>query len=204
MSGGRLRINGVAVTLRGVNRHEHEPTTGHVVSVADMRRDVALIKRLNMNTVRCSHYPNDEAWYSLCDEEGLYVIDEANVESHGMGFDPSSTLAADPAFADATLARVSNMAERDKNHPSVIIWSLGNEAGNGPGFHRAYAHLKRRDPTRPVQVSRWRGVVRRQGGRAGCRRRPRVGWAGCGPTPYGCTGDNRAEGTPLPLPAGRL
>ena len=152
VSGGRLRINGVAVTLRGVNRQEHEPTTGHVVSVGSMRRDIELMKSLNINTVRCSHYPNDEAFYSLCDEMGLYVIDEANVESHGMGFDPSTTLAANPDFADATLARVSNMAERDKNHPSVIIWSLGNEAGNGPNFHRAYAHLKRRDPTRPVQV----------------------------------------------------
>ena len=151
VSGGRLRVNGVAVTLRGVNRHEHEPRAGHVVSVGGMRSDVELIKSLNMNTVRCSHYPNDEAFYSLCDELGLYVVDEANVESHGMGFEPGRTLAADPAFGEATLARVANMAERDKNHASVVLWSLGNEAGNGEAFHRAYAHLKRRDPTRPVQ-----------------------------------------------------
>ena len=148
---GRLLVNGVSVTLRGVNRHEHDPDGGHVVSEECMRRDIALMKDLNFNCVRCSHYPNDERWYELCDEMGLYVIDEANIESHGCGFKPESTLANQPRFHAAHLDRVRRVCERDKNFPSVILWSLGNEAGNGPAFHAAYAWLKKRDPTRPVQ-----------------------------------------------------
>jgi len=122
-----------------------------VVSDESMLRDVRLMKDLNFNTVRTSHYPNAERWYELCDELGLYVIDEANIESHGMGFEPKHTLAARPDFREAHVERVRRVCERDKNHPSVIVWSLGNEAGNGPAFHAAYAYLKRRDPSRPVQ-----------------------------------------------------
>ena len=109
------------------------------------------MKDLNFNCVRCSHYPNDERWYELCDELGLYVVDEANIESHGMGFEPSKTLACREDFIEAQVDRVRRMTERDKNYPCIIIWSLGNEAGNGPAFHLAYEWLKRRDPTRPVQ-----------------------------------------------------
>jgi beta-galactosidase len=151
MSSGRLLVNGKAVTLRGVNRHEHDPYTGHVVSHDSMRDDILLMKDLNFNAVRCSHYPTDEAFLKLCDELGLFVIDEANIESHGMGFEEGKTLAGRPDYEDAHVDRVLRMCERDKNHPSVIIWSLGNEAGNGTNFHRAYMHLKRRDNSRPVQ-----------------------------------------------------
>ena len=147
---GRLLVNGVAITLAGVNRHEHDATSGHVISASEMERDVRLMKDLNFNCVRCSHYPCDERWYELCDELGLYVIDEANIESHGMGFG-AKTLAARDDFLAAHLERVRRVCERDKNHTCIIIWSLGNEAGNGPAFHRAYEWLKRREPTRPVQ-----------------------------------------------------
>jgi beta-galactosidase len=150
---GQLLVNGAAVLLKGVNRHEHDPLTGHVISEESMRRDVELMKQSNINAVRTCHYPNDPLWYDLCDEYGLYVVDEANIESHGMGYGPES-LAKDPAWGPAHLDRVARMVERDKNHPSVIIWSLGNEAGDGVNFENAYAWLKKRDPSRPVQYER--------------------------------------------------
>ncbi len=150
---GLLLVNGVPVLLKGVNRHEHDPLTGHVISEASMRRDIELMKRSNINAVRTCHYPDDPLWYDLCDEYGLYLVDEANIESHGMGYGPGS-LARDPAWGPAHLDRVERMVERDKNHPSVIIWSLGNEAGDGVNFEQAYAWLKRRDPSRPVQYER--------------------------------------------------
>ena len=102
-----------------------------------MLKDIQLMKRLNINTVRTSHYPNDPQWYELCDQYGLYLIDEANIESHGMGYDPEVTLANRPEWKEAHLDRVRRMVERDKNHPSVIIWSLGNEAGDGTNFEAA-------------------------------------------------------------------
>ena len=111
------------------------------------------MKQSNINAVRTCHYPDDPRWYELCDEYGLYVVDEANIESHGMGYGPES-LAKDPAWGPAHLDRVARMVERDKNHPSVIIWSLGNEAGDGINFEEAYAWLKKRDPSRPVQYER--------------------------------------------------
>ncbi len=150
---GRLLVNGAAVLLKGVNRHEHDPYTGHVISEESMRRDIELMKQSNINAVRTCHYPNDPLWYDLCDEYGLYLIDEANIESHGMGYGPES-LAKDPWWGPAHLDRVARMVERDKNHPSVIIWSLGNEAGDGVNFEDAYAWLKKRDPSRPVQYER--------------------------------------------------
>lgn len=150
---GRLLVNGVPVLLKGVNRHEHDPFTGHVISEESMRRDIELMKQSNINAVRTCHYPNDPRWYELCDEYGLYLVDEADIESHGMGYGPES-LAKDPAWGPAHLDRVERMVERDKNHPSVIIWSLGNEAGDGVNFEAAYRWLKKRDPSRPVQYER--------------------------------------------------
>ncbi len=151
IAGGLLKVNGRAVTLRGVNRHEHDPRTGRYVSEESMLEDIRLMKQLNINAVRTSHYPNTPRWYELCDEYGLYLIDEANIESHGMGYDPERTLGNDPAWKAAHLDRTVRMVERDKNHASVIIWSLGNEAGDGINFEATYAWIKRRDPGRPVQ-----------------------------------------------------
>ncbi|NOX55816.1 MAG: DUF4981 domain-containing protein [Planctomycetes bacterium] len=150
---GRLLVNGQPIDIKGVNRHEHDPQTGHTISRASMIRDIKLMKQFNINTVRTSHYPNDPRWYDLCDEYGLYVIDEANIESHGMGYGAAS-LAKNPAWRRAHLDRTQRMVERDKNHPSVIIWSLGNEAGNGVNFYATYDWIKQRDPSRPVQYER--------------------------------------------------
>lgn len=150
---GQLLVNGKPVLIKGVNRHEMNPTRGYVVSEEDMIRDIRIMKSLNVNTVRTSHYPNDPRWYSLCDRYGLYVIDEANVESHGMGY-REKTLAREPQYATAHLQRISRMAHRDVNHPSIIVWSLGNEAGDGPNFQECYRWLKSFDGTRPVQYER--------------------------------------------------
>ena len=148
---GQLRVNGVPILLKGVNRHEHDPDTGRTVSEASMVRDIELMKAFNINAVRTSHYPNVPRWYELCDEHGLYVVDEANVESNGVSFDPDITLAGRPEWKAAHLDRTRRMVERDKNHPSIIIWSLGNEAGDGANFEATYAWTKERDPSRPVQ-----------------------------------------------------
>lgn len=149
---GQLKVNGTPVTIRGVNRHEHDPLTGHV---ADNRilEDLKLMKANNINTVRTCHYPNSPELYHLCDYLGLYVIDEANAESHAQGYGETS-LAKRPDFLDATVARTRNMYERDKNHPCVITWSLGNESGNGVCYEAAYDWLKAKDSTRPVQYER--------------------------------------------------
>jgi len=152
----QLQLNGRPITLRGVNRHEMDPDSGYTVSRESMVHDILLMKRHNINAVRTSHYPNTPEWYDLCDVYGLYLVDEANIESHGVGYDPRRTLAAKPEWKAAHLDRVANVVERDKNHPSVIIWSMGNEAGDGPNFQAAYAWMKQRDPTRPVQYERAR------------------------------------------------
>ena len=149
----QLLVNGVPVTIRGVNRHEHDPLTGHVVSKERMQQDILLMKANNINTVRTSHYPNNPEFYSLCDYYGLYVIDEANAESHAQGYGEKS-LAKRADFKEATIARTRNMYERDKNHPSIITWSLGNEAGNGVCYEAAYDWLKERESNRPVQYER--------------------------------------------------
>jgi len=146
----RILINGQTALFKGVNRHEHSPDTGHTVDRALMVRDIELMKQHNVNAVRTSHYPNDTQWYELCDLYGLYVIDEANIESHGYGDDAKNRLANDPAWKAAHLDRIERMVERDKNHPSVVIWSMGNEAGDGPNFAAAYQWLKKRDAGRPV------------------------------------------------------
>ena len=148
---GLLTVNGIPITIKGVNRHEHEPETGRVVSEEYMLKDIRLMKQFNINAVRTSHYPNVPRWYELCDLYGLYVVDEANIESHGMGYDPDKTLGNNPDWKDAHLDRTIRMVERDKNHPSIIIWSLGNEAGDGVNFEATYAWIKKRDPSRPVQ-----------------------------------------------------
>ncbi len=150
MRDGLLLVNGVAVVLKGVNRHEHDPNTGRYMSDSLMLHDIRLMKQLNINAVRTSHYPNDPRWYQLTDEYGLYVIDEAFVESNGTSFHPDTTLAGRPEWKAAHLDRLQRMVERDKNHASVIIWSLGNEAGDGDNFIAMYAWTKQADPTRPV------------------------------------------------------
>ena len=151
---GLLQVNGVPVTLRGVNRHEHDPHTGRVMSDELMLRDIELMKRYNVNAVRTSHYPDDPRWYDLADEYGLYLVDEANIESHGMGYDPEVTLGNDPLWKAAHLDRTIRMVQRDKNHPSVIIWSLGNEGGDGVNFEATSAWIHQADPSRPVQYER--------------------------------------------------
>ena len=148
---GLLKVNGRAVTLRGVNRHEHDPRTGRYVSEESMRRDIELMKTHHINAVRTSHYPNDPRWYELCNEYGLYLVDEANIESHGVAYDPERSLADNPAWGQAFLDRIRRMVERDKNQPSVIIWSLGNENGPGVNHQAGYDWIKARDPSRPVQ-----------------------------------------------------
>ena len=150
---GQLLVNGVPMTIRGVNRHEHDPKTGHVVSKERMEQDIRLMKANNINTVRTSHYPNSPEFYNLCDMYGLYVIDEANAESHAQGYGEKS-LAKRTDFKKATVARVRNMYERDKNHPCIIVWSLGNESGNGVCYEAAYDWLKAKDSSRPVQYER--------------------------------------------------
>ncbi len=150
---GQLKVNGKAVTLKGVNLHEHHDVNGHVVDEATMLKDIRVMKTHNLNAVRTSHYPQPERWYELCNQYGLYLIDEANIESHGMGYGKES-LAKDAAWKEAHLYRTRNMFERDKNQPSIIIWSLGNEAGNGVNFYATYDYLKQVDDSRPVQYER--------------------------------------------------
>jgi beta-galactosidase len=154
---GLLKLNGKELRIAGTNRHEHDPETGHTISVESMIKDILLMKQFNINTVRTSHYPNDPRWYDLCDKYGMYVIDEANIESHGMGYGDES-LAKDPKWGKAHMDRMQRLVERDKNYPSVIIWSLGNEAGNGVNFEANYRWTKERDPSRPVQYEQagWR------------------------------------------------
>ncbi len=150
---GKFLINGKPVLFKGVNRHEMDPVSGQVLSRRRMEEDIRFMKQLNINAVRTAHYPNDPYWYDLCDRYGIYVLDEANIESHGMGYHLASTLGNRPSWKEAHLARVQRMVERDKNHPSVISWSLGNEAGNGYNMYECYLWLKSRD-TRPVQYER--------------------------------------------------
>ncbi|MEN7547536.1 glycoside hydrolase family 2 TIM barrel-domain containing protein [Rapidithrix thailandica] len=151
---GQLWVNGVRIWVKGVNRHEHDPATGHYISRESMIEDVKLMKEYNINAVRTAHYPNDPFFYELCDQYGLYVVDEANIESHGMGYNLDRTLGNNPAWELAHMERTARMVERDKNHPSVIIWALGNEAGNGVNFYATYDWIKSRDKTRPVQYER--------------------------------------------------
>jgi beta-galactosidase len=151
---GQLLVNGKPVLIKGVNRHEHDPDTGHTISEASMIRDIKLMKRFNINTVRTCHYPDHPLWYTLCDRFGLYIIDEANIESHGMGYRPEKTLGNRPLWKAAHLDRTIRMVERDKNHACVILWSLGNEGGDGTNFEAASQWIHLRDPSRPVHYER--------------------------------------------------
>ena len=153
---GQLLVNGQPVLIKGANRHEMNPYKGYVVSEADMIQDIMIMKQLNINAVRTCHYPNDPLWYSLCDRYGLYVVDEANNESHGMGYGEGS-LAHDVSYQHAHLERMKRMVQRDFNHPSVIIWSMGNEAGHGVNFMKGYEMIKAMDSTRPVHYERAEG-----------------------------------------------
>jgi beta-galactosidase len=151
--GRELLVNGRAVLIHGVNRHDFDPRTGRTVSLADMRADVELMKRFNVNAVRTSHYPNDPAFLDLCDEVGLYVVDEADIESHAYLDD----LCHDPRYRAAWVDRVARMVTRDRHHPSVIAWSLGNESGYGANHDAAAGWLRSADPSRPIQ---YEGAIR--------------------------------------------
>lgn len=150
MRDGELFLNDVSIKLKGVNRHEIHPDTGHVVSREDMLRDILLMKQNNINAVRCAHYPDAELWYDLCDEYGLLVMDEANMESHGISYRMNLLPGNDPRWLTASMDRVSAMVQSHKNHPSVIIWSLGNEIGYGENVAVMAAYCHAYDPTRYV------------------------------------------------------
>lgn len=156
IKGSKLLINGVPIYIKGVNRHEHNDSTGHVQTREMIIHDLKLMKRLNINAIRTCHYPNNEIFYQLCDEYGMYVVDEANIETHGMGSVPyfKDTI-PHPAYRDdwrdAHVDRITRLAARDKNHSCIIGWSLGNECGNGKVFHEMYQRLKAFDPSRFVQ-----------------------------------------------------
>lgn len=151
---GNLLVNGKPVLIKGVNRHDFTPDGGYSVSENQMRADLAAMKRLNINTIRTSHYPNDPRFLELVDEYGFYIISEANIESHGSGYKAEGTLADKPSWGPAHLDRVKNMVEMVKNHPSVIIWSLGNESGDGVNFRECAKWVHENHPDRPLQYER--------------------------------------------------
>lgn len=154
--GNQFFLNGKPILIKGVNVHEHNQVTGHVVSEEDLRKDLELMKQNNINAIRCSHYPQQRRFYELCDEYGIYVCDEANIESHGMGYnlDKGRTLGNNPDWQNAHMERTVNMYERNKNYPCITFWSLGNEAGNGCNFYATYRYLKSKENMRPVQYER--------------------------------------------------
>ena len=152
---GKFLVNGKPIIIKGTNRHEHHPIRGHYITRDDMIRDIRLMKQHNINAVRTCHYPDTPEWYDLCDEYGLYLWDEANIESHGMGYGPES-LAKQPEWTEAHLNRVRHMVERDKNHPSIIAWSMGNEAGDGVCYDACADWLREHHPDRPVHYERAR------------------------------------------------
>lgn len=149
LKGGQLLVNGQAIKFRGVNRHEFDPDTGRVITRARMIEDLRLMKQHNFNAVRTCHYPNNPLWYDLCDEYGMYLIDEANLESHEL-WEKNVFVGEDPLWEKAMVERGTNMVARDKNHPSIIIWSMGNETGWGRNFDAMYKAIKALDPTRPI------------------------------------------------------
>ncbi|SHG90939.1 beta-galactosidase [Flavobacterium fluvii] len=157
LKNGQLLVNGVRIMVHGVNIHEHNPVTGHYQTEDMMMKDIKMMKQLNINSVRCSHYPNNILWVKLCNKYGIFLVDEANIESHGygvehnVGMDRSVHPAYLPEWKASHMDRIFSLVERDKNQPSVIIWSLGNECGNGPVFYEAYKWIKERDKTRLVQ-----------------------------------------------------
>jgi beta-galactosidase len=150
LKNGKLLVNGKRIMVHGVNMHEHNPITGHYQDIATMMKDIRMMKQHNINAVRCSHYPNNIDWVKLCDKYGIYLVDEANIESHGMGYGHENP-AFHPEWDGAHMDRTISLVERDKNSPSVILWSLGNEASNGDVFKKTYAWIKQRDNSRLVQ-----------------------------------------------------
>jgi beta-galactosidase len=154
--GNQLLVNGKAIKIKGVNVHEHNQYTGHVISREQVEADLKIMKENNFNAVRCSHYPQPAYFYELCDEYGIYVCDEANIESHGMYYNlrKGGTLGNDLRFYNGHMARVKNMYWRNKNYTSIIYWSMGNEAGNGYNFYETFLYLKGLDKVRPVQHER--------------------------------------------------
>ncbi|GEK57691.1 hypothetical protein CHL76_01170 [Marinococcus halophilus] len=170
LKGGVFLVNGVPITLKGVNRHDHDPETGRAVSAARMEEDVLLMKQNNINAVRTAHYPNAPAFYDLCNRYGLYVIDEADLECHGFDvINDWSQLSQDPEWKEAYLDRMVRMVERDKNHPSIIMWSLGNESGFGPNHQAMADWAKDRDPGRLVH---YEGETRQLMNEAAVRNQP--------------------------------
>jgi len=155
---GHLLVNGRSVLLRGVNRHEFDPDRGQSVTEETMRRDILLMKRFNINTVRTSHYPDTPRWYELCDEYGIYVVDEADIESHGYGYE-EDCLGGKPEWEAAHVDRCVRMVQRDRNHPCIIMWSLGNEAGGGSNFEAAAAAVRKLDATRPIHYERYNEIA---------------------------------------------
>ncbi|MCB1142354.1 MAG: DUF4981 domain-containing protein [Leptospiraceae bacterium] len=148
----QLLVNHVPIQVKGVNRHEMDPVSGQALTRDQMIRDILILKQNNINAVRTSHYPNQPLWYDLCDEYGLYVVDEANLETHGI----RDSLPGDKVeWTEAVLSRMKNLVERDKNHPSVIVWSPGNESGKGENIRKMVEYAKHRDPSRPVQYEQW-------------------------------------------------
>lgn len=156
LKGNQVLVNGQPVLFKGVNRHEIDPDGGYVVSYERMLQDVQLMKQFNINAVRTCHYPDDSRWYELCDQYGLYVVSEANIESHGMGYG-DKTLAKNPTYAKAHLERNQRHVQHCFNHPSIIFWSVGNEAGFGPNFEACYQWVKAEDPSRPCQYEQAHG-----------------------------------------------
>ncbi len=151
---GQLLVNGKPILIKGINRHEMDPATGYHVSKERMLQDMEVLKKFNINAVRTSHYPNSPYWYRLCDQYGIYLVDEANIESHGMGYG-EKTLAVRQDYLQAHLERIERMYLRDKNHSSIIIWSMGNEAGDGENFTKGYDLLRQADiQKRPIQYER--------------------------------------------------
>lgn len=156
MKNAQIWVNGQPVLFKGANRHEMDPDGGYIISRERMLQDIKVMKEFNINAVRTCHYPDNNLWYDLCDEYGLYVVAEANIESHGMGYG-DKTLAKNPAYAKAHMERNERNVQRSFNHPSVIFWSLGNEAGFGPNFEAAYNWIKAEDASRPVQYEQAHG-----------------------------------------------
>lgn len=156
---GLLLVNGVPVKLKGTNIHDHDPYHGRAVDYKWIEKDIILMKQCNMNAVRFSHYPHDPRYYELCDKYGLYIIDEANLETHGISFRRNLLPGSDPLWTNAVLERAKRMVETNKNHPSVIIWSLGNEAGHGENFEIMASYIRAVDPSRPVHYQHMNSVA---------------------------------------------
>ncbi len=156
---GLLTVNGKPIYVKGVNRHEHDPDKGHTISRESMINDILLMKQNNINTVRNSHYPTDSEWYELCDEYGLYLIDEANIECHGLLWEEETLISKQPLWEKTYLDRTINMVERSKNYASIIIWSLGNESGWGQNFEATSRWIRKHEPTRPLLYEGYGGKL---------------------------------------------